>query len=107
MPCQISRPPGRFPVAHRLPRLPVSRPAPLPKLAVHVSPVGGDGAHQPRSRIGALVLAADPAARTAVDPQRLAAALGLTPAESRIAVLLARAGGSTTSRPRPAAAGPP
>ena len=70
--------------------MPVSRPAPLPKLAVHVSPVSGNGAHPPGSRIGALVLAADPAARAAVDPQRLAAALGLTPAESRIAVLLAQ-----------------
>ena len=71
--------------------MPVSRPAPLPKLAVHVSPVSGKGAHPPESRIGALVLAADPAVRTAVDPQELAAALDLTPAESRIAVLLAQA----------------
>ena len=70
--------------------MPVSRPAPLPKLAVHVSPVSGDWAHPPGSRIGALVLAADPAVRTAVDPQQLAAALDLTPAESRIAVLLAQ-----------------
>ena len=70
--------------------MPVTRPAPLPKLAVHVSPVTGDGDHPPRSRIGALVLAADPAERAAMDPRRVAAALGLTPAESRIAVMLAR-----------------
>ncbi len=71
--------------------MPVSRPAPLPRLAVHVSPVNGDGENPPRSRIGALVLAADPAARPGLDPRRIAEALGLTPAESRIAVLLAQA----------------
>ena len=75
--------------------MPVSRPAPLPHLAVHVSPVGGDGtgdgADPPRSRTGALVLLSDPAARPDLDPGRVAEALGLTPAESRIAVLLAPA----------------
>ena len=48
--------------------MPVRRAAPLPPLAVHVSPVSGDGAWPPRSRIGALVLAADPAARAGIDP---------------------------------------
>ena len=71
--------------------MPVSRPAPLPRLAVHVSPIGGNGADLPRSRIGALVLVADPAVRPVLNPRRVARALGLTPAESRIAVLLARA----------------
>ena len=73
--------------------MPVSRPAPLPRLALHVSPVGGDGTGDgpPRSRTGALVLVADPAARPGLDPRRVADALGLTPAESRIAVLLAQA----------------
>ena len=70
--------------------MPVSRPAPLPRLALHVSPVSGNGAHPPRSRIGALVLATDPAARAAVDPVRVQAALDLTPAESRVAVRLAQ-----------------
>ena len=70
--------------------MPVSRPAPLPKLAVHVSPVHGAGAYPPRSRIGALVLVGDPAARAAMDPRRVADALDLTPAESRIAVMLAQ-----------------
>ena len=70
--------------------MPVTRPAPLPKLAVHVCPVGGHGPQLPRSRIGAHVLIADPAARAALDPERVAGALGLTPAESRIAVMLAQ-----------------
>ena len=71
--------------------MPVSRPAPLPRLALHVSPVTGDGPYPPRSRVGALVLISDPAARRALDPRRVAEALGLTPAESRVAVLLAQA----------------
>ena len=37
------------------------------------------------------MLLSDPAARPGLDPQRVAGALGLTPAESRIAVLLAQA----------------
>ena len=36
-----------------------------------------------------MVLVVDPAARPRVDPRRLAAALGLTPAESRVAARLA------------------
>lgn len=89
--------------------MPVTRPAPQPRLALQVSPVSGNGsgnvsgdgaghgdgagsgADPPRSRAGALVLLSDPAARPGLDPGRVAAALGLTPAESRIAVLIARA----------------
>ena len=71
--------------------MPVSRPAPLARLALHVSPVSGVGDRPPRSRAGALVLLSDPAARPGLDPQRVAGALGLTPAESRIAVRLAQA----------------
>ncbi len=56
---------------------------------MHVSPVSGDGEDPPRNRIGALVLAADPAARPGLDP-RVAEALDLTPAESLIAVRLAQ-----------------
>ncbi|MDE0410448.1 MAG: helix-turn-helix transcriptional regulator [Alphaproteobacteria bacterium] len=71
--------------------MPVSRAAPLPRFALHVSPVSGGGERPPRSRIGALVLLSDPAARAAIDPRLVQEALGLTPAESRIAVRLAQA----------------
>ena len=71
--------------------MPISRAAPLPRLAVHVSPIAEDGDPPPRSRVGALVLVSDPTTRPGLDPRRVADALGLTPAESRIAVLLARA----------------
>ena len=68
----------------------VSRAEPLARLAVHVSPVGEGGAYPRRSRLGALVLVDDPAARASIDPERIGNILGLTPAESRIAVLLAQ-----------------
>ena len=42
------------------------------------------------TRVGALVLAVDPADRTGFDPERVGKALGLTPAESRVAVSLAQ-----------------
>ena len=48
------------------------------------------GVEPGRGRIGALVLAVDPAWRWHIDPERVAGPLGLTPAESRIAVLLAQ-----------------
>ena len=41
-------------------------------------------------RVAALVLVVDPAMRSIVDPGLVGAVLGLTPAESQIAVLLAR-----------------
>ena len=55
-----------------------------------MSPVGEGGAYPRRSRLGALVLVDDPAARASIDPERIGNILGLTPAESRIAVLLAQ-----------------
>ena len=70
--------------------MPVTRPAPLPRLAVHVTPVSEGGTTPRPSRIGALVLVLDPAVRPGLEPERVAEALGLTPAESRIAVLLSQ-----------------
>ena len=68
----------------------VSRAAPLSRLVLHVSPVHEAGGESGQTRIGALVLALDPAWRSNIDPERVADVLGLTPAESRVAVLLAQ-----------------
>ncbi|MCY3831261.1 MAG: LuxR C-terminal-related transcriptional regulator [Rhodospirillaceae bacterium] len=67
----------------------VSREEPLPRIVVHVLPAREDEAGPRGTRLGALVLVDDPA-RTGIDPERVGAALGLTPAESHIAVLLAQ-----------------
>lgn len=61
----------------------------LPGIALHVRPMVEDEPDLFGSRLGALVLVDDRSARAAVDPERLRAALGLTPAESRVATLLA------------------
>ena len=60
-----------------------------PRLVLHVSPVNPARADGFGSRLGALVLVVDPASRAVVAPEVLAEALGLTPAESHIAVWLA------------------
>ena len=57
-----------------------------PRLHLHVSPVN----HARASRVGALVLVVDPADRAVVDPMFVTSALGLTLAESHIAVSLAQ-----------------
>ena len=59
------------------------------RLVLHVSPVHDPGMESRKSRIATLVLAVDPADRTGIDPERVGTALGLTRAESRIAVSLA------------------
>lgn len=64
-----------------------------PPLVVHVSPVSPARADADGSRIGAVVLLIDPARRPLAAPEVVAEALGLTPAESGIAVSLA--GGMT------------
>ena len=88
-------------LARALPRFPgpgasgsmmVRRPSLLPGYVLHVKPVtngedGGDG-HRARN-VAALVLVVDPAARARVDPALVQEALGLTPAQAGIAVLLA------------------
>ena len=67
----------------------VSRERAASRLLLHASPVGAAGTDGPRSgRIGALVLAIDPADRLRLDPDALGRVLGLTPAESHIAASL-------------------
>ena len=61
----------------------------LPRLVLHVSPVGEEGAEIDTGRVAALVLVVDPASRARIDPALVAATLGLTPMESRVAVWLA------------------
>ena len=60
-----------------------------PPLVLHVSPVGEEGAEIDTEHVAALVLVVDPASRTRIDPALVAATLGLTPMESRVAVWLA------------------
>ena len=59
------------------------------RLALHVMPVGDRTEDFGGRRVAALVLVVDPARRTRIDASRVAAALGLTPSESRMAALLA------------------
>ena len=68
----------------------LSRSETLSRLVLHVSPVHDGGAEPGQGRVGALVLAVDPADRTGIDPERVREPLGLTRAESHIAVLLAQ-----------------
>ena len=59
------------------------------RLVVHVSPVSVARMDLGARRPAALVLAVDPVSRPTFSPQRVALALGLTPAEGRVAALLA------------------
>ena len=63
------------------------------RLVVHVSPLRDPVAPLRPGRVAALALVVDPARQAPVDPELAAAALGLTPAESQIAVLLAEGRG--------------
>ena len=67
----------------------VARSPPRPQLVVHVSPVPVRQMDFAARRVAALVLVVDPAGRPRVGARRLATALGLTPAESRVAARLA------------------
>ena len=67
----------------------VQRPSGRSRLALHVMPVGDAEADFGGRRVAALVLTVDPARRPRIDAARVAAALGLTPSESRMAALLA------------------
>ena len=67
----------------------VRRPSGRSSLALHVSPVGSPQKDLGTRRVAALVLLVDPADRSRIDPERIAATLDLTPAESRVASLLA------------------
>lgn len=58
-------------------------------LVLHITPVGIEYPHFRTRRIGAVVLIVDPSGPARMDPGRVAAILGLTPAEGRLAVALA------------------
>ncbi len=61
----------------------------LPRLVLHVSRVAdGETGFRPR-RVAAIVLVVDPGRRSRIDPGLIAETLGLTPAESEVAALLA------------------
>ena len=66
----------------------VKRPGVLAGCPLHVNPL--PATEFAASYLGALVLVVEPEGRTRIDPDLVGAALGLTPAESRIAVRLAR-----------------
>ena len=59
------------------------------RLMLHVSPVAGREWEFRPVRVAAVVLVVDPERRSRIDPELAAEVLGLTPAESRLAVMLA------------------
>ena len=61
----------------------------LPRLVVHVNPVGVRHPGFDTWRVAALVLVVEPGSPARIDPALVASALGLTPAESRVAAALA------------------
>ena len=61
----------------------------LPPLVVHVKPVGVPQPDYGARHIAALVLIVEPGSRRRIDPGLVARTLGLTPAESQVAVSLA------------------
>ncbi|MCY3700122.1 MAG: helix-turn-helix transcriptional regulator [Gemmatimonadetes bacterium] len=63
--------------------------SPAKTLIVHVNPVGAELRDGRTHRIAAIVLAVKPGSRVWVDPDLVASALGLTPAESQVAAMLA------------------
>ena len=71
----------------------VTRPLATPRLAVHVSPVGAGRTDSHPVHAVPVVLIVDPADRARIDPELVALILGLTPAESDVALRLAQ--GST------------
>ncbi len=68
----------------------LNREDPRPPLMLHVHPVGDHETDLGAWPVAALVLLVDPAQRIAVDPSVAAAALGLTPTQSQVAVLMAQ-----------------
>ena len=67
----------------------IQRPLLRSQLELHVHPVVTAQADFGARRVAALVLVVDPESRPCIDPVRVAAMLGLTPSESRVAALLA------------------
>lgn len=67
----------------------VGRPAALEPLRLHIHPVGRKEREYRAWPVAALMLVVDPGSATRIDPNLLAAALGLTPSEGRVAAQLA------------------
>ena len=67
----------------------VKRTSVLPQLVLHVCPLGDKQMDVRPQRVAALVLVVDSGKQTCVDPAIVSGALGLTPAESQVAVQLA------------------
>ena len=67
----------------------LGRPSGLPSLVVHVKPVGVSQPDYGARQVAALVLIVEPGSRRRIDPGLVATTLGLTPAESKVAVWLA------------------
>lgn len=67
----------------------VRRPAGKPQLVVHVSPVTPEHSSFGSWPVAALVVIVEPGSLPGIDAQVVAAVYGLTPAESRVAVMLA------------------
>ena len=63
-----------------------------PQLVLHACPVGPAVSDARPSAVAALVLVADVVGRASIDPGRVAAVLGLSPAESGVAAALAEGG---------------
>ncbi|MCY3755953.1 MAG: helix-turn-helix transcriptional regulator [Alphaproteobacteria bacterium] len=78
-----------FPGAGATSSLTVTRPGGLLPLVLHVVPLGPREDNVSLASVAALVLAVDPNGRPPVDPALVAATLDLSPAQSRVAVLLA------------------
>ena len=81
-----------LPISEDPPRggsLTVERPPDLPPLMVHVHPVSADWAGFGAAHSGALVMIVSPQDQLAIDPYAVAATLGLTLSEGRIAARLA------------------
>ena len=66
----------------------VRRPSVMPRLALHISPVGDGRQDFSPLRVAALVLIVDPARRARIDPALVSESLGLTPTEGQVAALL-------------------
>ena len=60
----------------------------LPKLVLHINPVGDYWLDFGARRVAALVLVVDAGSQPRLDAELVAEVLGLTPAESRVAIML-------------------
>ena len=72
----------------------IRRSSSLPRLVLHITPVGSHQLDFGAQRVAALVLVVDAARRPQLDAELVAEALGLTAAESQVAVMLCE--GTTT-----------